>query len=73
MDEMIHFASAVRRGAPDKFIVGDLPKASYEVQNSDAVINAMRFTKESRCDRVKLEGDGVTCKSLIKSGFSIKI
>ena len=26
MDEMIHLSSAVRRGAPHKFIVGDMPK-----------------------------------------------
>ncbi len=56
MDEMIQLASAVRRGAPDKFIVGDLPKGSYEASDVDAVKNAMRFMKESSCDAVKLEG-----------------
>ena len=56
MDEMISMASSVRRGAPNKFIVGDLPKGSYEVSNEVAVNNAMRFMKESGCDAVKLEG-----------------
>jgi 3-methyl-2-oxobutanoate hydroxymethyltransferase len=56
MDEMIQLASAVRRGAPDKFIVGDMPKGSYEATDTDAVKNAMRFMKESSCDAVKLEG-----------------
>jgi 3-methyl-2-oxobutanoate hydroxymethyltransferase len=56
MDEMISMASAVRRGAPNKFIVGDMPKGSYEVSNEVAVNNAMRFMKESGCDAVKLEG-----------------
>lgn len=56
MDEMIQLASAVRRGAPDKFIVGDMPKGSYEASNREAVLNAMRFIKESGCDAVKLEG-----------------
>jgi 3-methyl-2-oxobutanoate hydroxymethyltransferase len=56
MDEMIQLASAVRRGAPDKFIVGDMPKGSYEASDVDAVMNAMRFMKESSCDAVKLEG-----------------
>jgi 3-methyl-2-oxobutanoate hydroxymethyltransferase len=56
MDEMIQLASAVRRGAPDKFIVGDMPKGSYEASDVDAVKNAMRFMKESSCDAVKLEG-----------------
>lgn len=56
MDEMIQLASAVRRGAPNKFIVGDMPKGSYEASNYDAVINAMRFLKESGSDAIKLEG-----------------
>ena len=56
MDEMIQFASAVRRGAPNTFIVGDMPQGSYEVSNEEAVRNAMRFVKESGCDAIKLEG-----------------
>jgi 3-methyl-2-oxobutanoate hydroxymethyltransferase len=56
MDEMILLSSSVRRGAPDKFIVGDMPKGSYETSDYDAVSNAMRFVKESGCDAVKLEG-----------------
>lgn len=56
MDEMIQFAKAVRRGAPNTFIVGDMPQGSYEVSDQDAVTNAMRFVKEAGCDAIKLEG-----------------
>jgi len=56
MDEMIHFAKAVRRGAPNTFIIGDMPQGSYEVSDEDAVRNALRFVKEAGCDAVKLEG-----------------
>jgi 3-methyl-2-oxobutanoate hydroxymethyltransferase len=56
MNEMIHLSGAVRRGAPDKFIVGDMPKGSYEASNRDAINNAMRFIKETGCDAIKLEG-----------------
>jgi len=56
MNEMIHLSGAVRRGAPDKFIVGDMPKGSYEASNQDAINNAMRFIKETGCDAIKLEG-----------------
>lgn len=56
MDEMILLSKAVRRGAPDTFIVGDMPQGSYEVSNEEAVRNALRFAKESFCDAVKLEG-----------------
>jgi len=56
MDEMIVLTSAVRRGAPNKFIVGDMPKGSYEVNKYEAISNAMRFVKEGGADAVKLEG-----------------
>lgn len=56
MDEMIHMAKAVRKGAYNTFIIGDMPQGSYEVSEEDAVRNALRFIKEAGCDAVKLEG-----------------
>ena len=56
MDEMIMLTAAVRRGAPGKFIVGDMPKGSYEVNDDEAIRNAMRFAKKGGADAVKLEG-----------------
>ncbi len=56
MDEMIQLAKAARKGAPNTFIVGDMPQGSYEVSNEEAVKNAMRFVKEAGCDAIKLEG-----------------
>lgn len=56
MDEMITFAKAVRRGAKNTFIVGDMPQGSYEISNEKAVENATRFVKEAGCDAIKLEG-----------------
>jgi 3-methyl-2-oxobutanoate hydroxymethyltransferase len=56
MDEMLTFAKSVRRGAPDTFIVGDMPQGSYEASTSDAVRNAIAFCKAANCDAVKLEG-----------------
>lgn len=32
MDDMIYHCKAVRRGAPNRFIVGDMPFGSYEVE-----------------------------------------
>jgi 3-methyl-2-oxobutanoate hydroxymethyltransferase len=74
MNEMITLASAVRRGAPDKFIVGDMPKGAYETSDYDAVSNAMRFVKESGCDAVKLEGGTVMAnriKAISESGIPV--
>ena len=56
MDEMIQLAKAARKGAPNTFIVGDMPQGSYEVSDDEAVRNAMRFVKEAGCDAIKLEG-----------------
>ena len=56
MDQMIFHAQAVRKGAPNTFIVGDLPFLSYQTSVEDAVRNAWRFYKEAGMDAVKLEG-----------------
>jgi 3-methyl-2-oxobutanoate hydroxymethyltransferase len=56
MDEMIIFSKAVRRGAPNTFIIGDMPLGSYQASNEIAVNNAIRFIKEAEVDAVKCEG-----------------
>ena len=56
MEQMIFHAQAVRKGAPNTFIVGDLPFLSYQTSVEDAVRNAGRFYKEAGMDAVKLEG-----------------
>jgi len=74
MDEMIHHASAVRRGAKDAFVVGDMPFGSYQSGSRDAIINGTRFLKEAGCDAVKLEGGLEVCetvKALVRAGVSV--
>lgn len=66
MDQMIYHSDAVRRGAPDTFVVGDMPFMSYQSSSEKAVENAGRFLKEAGCDAVKLEG-GVRVASRIKA------
>ena len=56
MDQMIVHAEAVRRGAPQTFVIGDLPFMSYQSSAEKAVENAGRFLKEAGCDAIKLEG-----------------
>jgi 3-methyl-2-oxobutanoate hydroxymethyltransferase len=56
MDQCIVHSEAVRRGAPNTFVIGDMPFLSYQVSDADAVINAGRFMKEAGVDAVKLEG-----------------
>ena len=66
MDDCISHCKAVRRGAPNTWIVGDMPFMSYQISDEDAVANAGRFIKEAEVDCVKLEG-GVRVASRIKA------
>jgi 3-methyl-2-oxobutanoate hydroxymethyltransferase len=56
MEECLHHTRAVRKGAPDTFIIGDMPFLSYQTSIEDAVLNAGRFLKEAGADAIKLEG-----------------
>jgi 3-methyl-2-oxobutanoate hydroxymethyltransferase len=58
MDDMVRHCQAVRRGAPNTFIVGDMPYMSYQISNEDAIANAGRLVKEAQVDAIKLEGAG---------------
>jgi 3-methyl-2-oxobutanoate hydroxymethyltransferase len=66
MDQMIAHSEAVRRGAPNTFVIGDMPFLSYQLSDELAVANAGRFFKEAGVDAVKLEG-GVRVASRIRA------
>ena len=74
MEDMLHHCKAVRRGAPSRFIVGDMPFGSYESGPDEALKNAFRFIKEAGVDAVKLEG-GIkrvdTVRRLVDSGVAV--
>ena len=56
MEDMIRHSQAVRRGAPNVFLVGDMPYMSYQPSIETAIRNAGRFMAEAGCDSIKLEG-----------------
>ena len=56
MEDMIRHAQAVRRGAPNAWLIGDMPYMSYQPSVESAIRNAGRFMAEAGCDAVKLEG-----------------
>lgn len=66
MDMCINHCQAVRRGAPNTYIIGDMPFGSYHESVEDAVHNAVRFIKEADVDAIKLEG-GVSVADKIKA------
>jgi 3-methyl-2-oxobutanoate hydroxymethyltransferase len=64
MDQCIYHCEAVRRGAANTFIIGDMPFLSYQVSVPEAVRNAGRFYKEANVDAVKLEGGRRVCPQI---------
>ena len=56
MEDMIRHAQAVRRGAPNVWLIGDMPYMTYQPSVESAIRNAGRFMAEAACDAIKLEG-----------------
>jgi 3-methyl-2-oxobutanoate hydroxymethyltransferase len=72
LEEMIYHAKAVKRGAPDTFIVVDMPFLSYQVSKEQAVENAGKIMKETGCNAVKIEG-GEEVSPIVEKLVSIGI
>lgn len=74
IDDMIHHIRPVVKGAPNTFIVGDMPFGSYNVSIEQAITTANALAKATLCDCVKLEG-GVemaeTIKAIVTSGTPV--
>ena len=74
MDQMIEHSEIVRRGAPNTFIIGDMPFMSYQLSVENAVYNAGRFYKEAEVDAIKLEGGRRVVKQIegiVEAGMSV--
>jgi 3-methyl-2-oxobutanoate hydroxymethyltransferase len=56
MEQSIYHTEAVRRAAPNTFVIGDMPFGTYQAGIEEACYNAIRFHKECGVDCVKLEG-----------------
>lgn len=74
MEDMIHHTRPVVKGAPNTFVVGDMPFGAYQESTEQAVRNAIRLYKETGCDCIKLEG-GVemfdTIKAIVRAGVPV--
>lgn len=55
LDLMVTLAEAVRRGAPDVYLVGDLPYESVAGGVESTLAGARRFVDDAGCDGVKIE------------------
>jgi len=56
MDDIVSHTAAVRRGAPQSFVIADLPYMSYHLGLDDTKANAAALIIEGGADAVKLEG-----------------
>jgi 3-methyl-2-oxobutanoate hydroxymethyltransferase len=74
VNDMIHHAKAVKRGAKNTFIVVDMPFLSYHTSTKDTLVNAGRIIQETGAQAVKLEGaDEVIdqIKALTRAGIPV--
>lgn len=75
MEEMLHHARAVSRGAHRALLVGDLPFMSYQADLAEAVRNAGRYLKDGGMDAVKLEGGRAyadTVRAIVRAGMPVQ-
>ncbi|MCU0241361.1 MAG: 3-methyl-2-oxobutanoate hydroxymethyltransferase [Vicinamibacteria bacterium] len=74
MDEMLHHARAVSRGARRCLLIGDMPFLSYQADRASAVHNAGLFLKTGGMNAVKLEGGRAvadTVRAIVAAGIPV--
>lgn len=74
MEDMIHHIKPVVLGAPNTFVVGDMPFGSYNQSPEQAIANASRMLMETGCDAIKLEGGAAmapTIRRLVDAGVPV--
>lgn len=74
MEDMIHHIKPVVLGAPNTFVVGDMPFGSYNQSPEQAIANASRMLMETGCDAIKLEGGAAmapTIRRLVDAGIPV--
>lgn len=71
MDMMVMHSQAVRRGAPNTFVLGCMPYQSYNTEDK-ALVNATRFMQDAGSDAVKPQGgksQAHILKALVAAGI----
>lgn len=74
LDEVIHHAKAVARGAKHALLVGDMPFMSYHTSREQAIASAGRMLQEGGMHAVKMEGAGRVVemtKDLVAMGIPV--
>lgn len=74
LDIIIHHTRCVVRGAPNTFVVGDMPFGTYNVNCDQAITTANRIMQEGGSDCVKLEGGANMADriaAIVKAGIPV--
>ncbi len=74
MEDMLHHAKAVTRGAKRAMVIGDMPFLSYHLGIYESVRNAGRLIGEGGCTAVKLEGGRAVTedvKAIVSAGIPV--
>jgi 3-methyl-2-oxobutanoate hydroxymethyltransferase len=74
LDFMIELTAAVRRGAPNAFVVADMPFGTFGSGLADWTENVFHMVKLSGCDCVKIEvaaGHAALVKTLADDGVAV--
>ena len=74
MDFMVTITAAVRRGAPNLYLVADMPFLSYQVDVNKAIKNAGRFVAQAGAQMVKIEATGAyldVIKAVSDAGIAV--
>lgn len=73
MEQMVYHTTIVRRGAPNTFVVGDMPFMAYQANETEAIHNAGRLM-QAGADCVKMEGSRFTApkvEAVVKAGIPV--
>lgn len=73
MDQMIYHTKAVCNGAPDTFVITDMPFGTY-TNETTALNNAIRVYQETPADAVKIEGGADKAhliRHLVSNGIAV--
>ncbi|MDP3392978.1 3-methyl-2-oxobutanoate hydroxymethyltransferase [Sediminibacterium sp.] len=74
LEEMIYHGKAVMKGVKQAFVVIDLPFGSYQVNDSEALKNAIQLLKNTNAQAVKLEGGQemtTTITKMVQAGIPV--
>jgi 3-methyl-2-oxobutanoate hydroxymethyltransferase len=73
MDQMIYHTNAVCKGAPETFVITDMPFGTY-CDEKTSLSNALRVYQETPADAIKIEGGADKAhlvKHLVDNGFAV--